>query len=240
MSFPVSFTPNAVRRIPSFSSPNIWTTPSVTREYTFCSDVFFSYQRRSSSPRYAQLVSAVTILQTTRLWFADDNSGIQKKVCASCIRAVSTALTSGPLQVQNCYASTVGDNLVCWDTQLAAQGFYSGLVGNFNPFHVNSNTTDLSTTQYLTNPDLQKQIGAVSDYTENNIYVNYGWATTGAFIRNSRPILEGLINRGILVGMWSGDAVCCDALYIVAVISNPYLTSWLLQRTGLRWQLLWN
>ncbi|KAI0745691.1 Alpha/Beta hydrolase protein [Earliella scabrosa] len=138
---------------------------------------------------YAQLVSASTILQRTRLWFADDNSGIMKKV-------------------QSCYAGNTSNNqLVCWDAQLAAeQNYYRGLAGSFQPFHVNSNSTDPSTETFFSNGDVLARIGAVSEYTENNIFVSYGWATTGAFIRNSRPILEGLINKGILVGMWSGDA----------------------------------
>ncbi|KAI0743602.1 serine carboxypeptidase [Daedaleopsis nitida] len=133
---------------------------------------------------YAQLVSASTILAKARLWFADDNSG-----------------------VQNCYADDGSNNIVCWDAQLAAdQDYYRTLSGSFSPFHVNSNQTDLSTTPFLSDAALRQQIGALSDYTEDNIFVSYGWATAGAFIRNSRPILEGLINKGVLVGMWSGDA----------------------------------
>ncbi|RDX55170.1 alpha/beta-hydrolase [Lentinus brumalis] len=138
---------------------------------------------------YAQLVSASTILEQDRLWYATDNSGIQKKV-------------------QDCYANNTSNNqLICWDAGLAAeQNFYDPLLGSFNQFHVNSNKTDPSTTTYLSDSTIQSKIGATSQYTEDNIYVAYNFKTTGSWIRNSRPLLEGLINKNILVGMWSGDA----------------------------------
>ena len=125
--------------------------------------------------------------------------------------------------MQSCYAGNTSNNqLVCWDAQLAAeQNYYRGLAGSFQPFHVNSNSTDPSTETFFSNGDVLERIGAVSEYTENNIFVSYGWATTGAFIRNSRPILEGLINKGILVGMWSGDAVCALRPRVPLRLAHP-------------------
>ncbi|RPD78050.1 serine carboxypeptidase [Lentinus tigrinus ALCF2SS1-7] len=138
---------------------------------------------------YTQLVSASAILKQDRLWYATDNSGIQ-------------------LKVQNCYANDTNNRLICWDAGLAAdENFIAPLSGSYSPLHVNSNASDLSTTTYLTNPAITSKIGATSStYTENNIDVAYNFKSTGSWIRNSRPLLEGLINKNILVGMWSGDA----------------------------------
>ena len=144
----------------------------------------------ASDDRYAQLVPASTILKQDRLWYATDNSGIQQKF-------------------ENCYNNDPNNKLICWDAGLAAsQNFYNALIGSYNPYHVNSNKTDLSTATYLSDPAVASKIGATaSAYTEDNIYVAYNFQESGSWSRNSRPLLEGLINKNILVGMWSGDAV---------------------------------
>ena len=104
--------------------------------------------------------------------------------------------------------------LLCWDAVLAAeQNYYAALHGTYNQYNVNSNTSDPSTQAYLSDSAIMAKIGAASNYTEDNIYVAYNFDTTGAWIRNTRPLLEGLINKGILVGMWSGDSV----RYLLAV-----------------------
>ena len=111
--------------------------------------------------------------------------------------------------MQSCYAGNTSNNqLVCWDAQLAAeQNYYRGLAGSFQPFHVNSNSTDPSTETFFSNGDVLERIGAVSEYTENNIFVSYGFSTSGDFIKNSRPLLDGLMSKNILVALWAGDAV---------------------------------
>ena len=70
-----------------------------------------------------------------------------------------------------------------------------------------TNKSDPSTTPFLSRADVQAKIGAVGNYTEDNIFVAYNFETTGSWIRNTRPLLEGLITRGVQTTMWAGDAV---------------------------------
>ena len=81
------------------------------------------------------------------------------------------------------------------------------LAGSFNRFNVKTNKSDPSTTPFLSRADVQAKIGAVGNYTEDNIFVAYNFETSGAWIRNTRPLLEDLINKGVQTTMWAGDAV---------------------------------
>ncbi|OSD06714.1 serine carboxypeptidase [Trametes coccinea BRFM310] len=148
------------------------------------------YEDYVVSNPYAQLISAREVLDQTRLWFAADNSGIQKKI-------------------QNCYQNSYEDDkLVCWDAVLAAnQGWVDTLYGHYNPYYVRSDEAyPPSAVPYLSRKDVQAKIGALSNYSDSNALVAYNLEEGGTWLRNHAQEIADLINQDIPTLFWAGDA----------------------------------
>ncbi|KAJ8462143.1 hypothetical protein ONZ51_g11095 [Trametes cubensis] len=148
------------------------------------------YEDYAVSNPYAQLISARTVLDQTRLWYASDNSGILK-------------------MIQDCYATSYEENkIVCWNAVLAAnQGWVDTLFGSFNPYYVRSNENyPPSVTPYLSNAALQAKIGAQGTYNDTNIYVAYSLEEGGVWLHDHSQEIANLINKGISTLFWAGDA----------------------------------
>ncbi|KAI8972213.1 serine carboxypeptidase [Trametes punicea] len=148
------------------------------------------YEDYAVSNPYAQLISARKVLDQTRLWFANDNSGIQKKI-------------------QNCYETSYEENsLVCWDAVLGAnQGWTDTLYGNYDPYDVRSDGSyPPSIAPYLSRADIQAKIGALSNYTDPNINVAFNLEEGGTWLRDHAQEIANLINNDIPTLFWVGDA----------------------------------
>lgn len=155
------------------------------------------------------------------------NNPYHPLVSDSVISTANTSwLTAGGCrdQILACYNG--GNDTVC----AAAQGYCNAkiivpLYGNFFPYYVPSlsNGTDAGypadITQYL--KSIQTIIGAEKTWSETNLNVYTMFATTGDWMRNTRPQLEAVINAGIRVVIYAGDAdYMCNYAGIEAMVNS--------------------
>ncbi|KAJ8081217.1 hypothetical protein PM082_018060 [Marasmius tenuissimus] len=109
-------------------------------------------------------------------------------------------------QITSCYNTNT--NSVC----SAAQSFcnnriLSPLAGNYDVYYVLAEDPDPyppSITGYLNS--VRSKIGAEQQWQSSNQVVYSNFAATGDWMRNSRPNLETVINSGVRVIVYDGDA----------------------------------
>ncbi|EIM82008.1 serine carboxypeptidase [Stereum hirsutum FP-91666 SS1] len=112
-------------------------------------------------------------------------------------------------QIQACYDT--GATSTC----SAAQSFcnnniLSPLAGNFDVYYVltaNPDPYPPDLTPFLTNSTIVSQIGAQAKWTQSSNTVYSNFARTGDWMHNSRPDLERVIDSGVRVLVYDGDAV---------------------------------
>lgn len=85
------------------------------------------------------------------------------------------------------------------------------VLGPYDPYYVLSTTPDPyppDLAPYLANTSLMSKIGAESSWvmSSDDIYANF--FISGDWMRNSRPLLESVINAGVRTIIYDGDAVC--------------------------------
>ncbi|KAF8145371.1 serine carboxypeptidase [Mycena galopus ATCC 62051] len=130
-------------------------------------------------------------------------------VSASVITKANTSWTkSGGCKAQITACNAGGSNSVC----SAAQSFcnndiLSPLIGNFDVYYVLSGSDDPyppDITSYLAS--IEKTVGAEVTWEETNDEVYDNFADTGDWMRTSLPDLELVINSGVRVTIYDGDA----------------------------------
>ncbi|KAJ7025919.1 serine carboxypeptidase [Mycena alexandri] len=118
----------------------------------------------------------------------------------------NTATTGCKARITAC--NNAGSNSVC----SAAQSFcnnniLSPLVGNFDVYYVPSGSDDPyppDITSYLNS--IRTKIGAEVTWQETNLDVYDNFAATGDWMRSSLPDLELVVNSGVRVTIYDGDA----------------------------------
>ncbi|KAJ4001654.1 serine carboxypeptidase [Lentinula boryana] len=123
-------------------------------------------------------------------------------------RANTSWLSSTGCKEQITACNNDGSNSVC----SAAQSFcnnniLSPLAGNFDVYYILATNPDPyppDLTSYL--KTIETKIGAESTWQETNDNVYDNFAATGDWMRNSRPDLETVIDAGVRVVVYDGDA----------------------------------
>ncbi|KAF5343788.1 hypothetical protein D9757_007134 [Collybiopsis confluens] len=143
------------------------------------------YITYAGSNPYHALVSASTISRANTSWLS--STGCKEQI---------TACNNG------------GSNSVCSKAQsFCNDNILSPLAGNFDVYYVLATNPDPyppDLTSYLRS--IQTKIGAESTWQETNDQVYDNFAATGDWMRNSRPDLESVINAGVRVVVYDGDA----------------------------------
>ncbi|CAE6534156.1 unnamed protein product [Rhizoctonia solani] len=145
------------------------------------------YVKYAMSNPYQPLVSTSTITSA-------NNSLYQSGGCLS--------------QIANC-AST-NSNSVCSSAQSYCNSrVLSPLAGNYDVYDVRVKNPDpypYDPTSLLSSTSFRNKIGALKSWatTNNQVYSNF--ASTGDWMRNSRPDLEKVINAGVRTLLLDGDA----------------------------------
>ncbi|KAM5538295.1 hypothetical protein V8D89_008182 [Ganoderma adspersum] len=110
-------------------------------------------------------------------------------------------------QIQTCYNNN--DDKDCWQAQsFCNDEILTRALGPYDPYYVLSTTPDPyppDLAPYLANTSLMSKIGAESPWlmSSDNVYANF--FTTGDWMRNSRPLLESVINAGVRTIIYDGD-----------------------------------
>ncbi|EMD34742.1 hypothetical protein CERSUDRAFT_86172 [Gelatoporia subvermispora B] len=111
-------------------------------------------------------------------------------------------------QITECYNG--GTNKVCSSAQsLCNDRILSPLAGNYDVYFILAENPDPyppDLTPYLTNKTIVSKIGAQQTWTETSDTVYDNFASTGDWMRNSRPDLETVIDSGVRTIVFDGDA----------------------------------
>ena len=116
-----------------------------------------------------------------------------------------------------------GSNAVC----SAAQAFCNGqilepLSGIWDRYYVPTANPDPYPPKlepYLNDPAVTSRIGSQSTWAETNFGVYNQFATTGDWMRSSRPNLELVINAGVRTVIYDGDAdYICNYMGVEAMV----------------------
>ncbi|KAL0566456.1 hypothetical protein V5O48_015558 [Marasmius crinis-equi] len=107
-------------------------------------------------------------------------------------------------QITSCYNE--GSDSVCKSAQLFCNGnIFGPLTGGSNPYYVaNSDPYPPAVDTYLAS--IGAQIGAEVPWEETSWQVYDNFEATGDAMRNSRPLLEKVIDAGVRVILYNGDA----------------------------------
>ncbi|CAK5282267.1 unnamed protein product [Mycena citricolor] len=144
------------------------------------------YLTYAASNPYHPLVSATTISAATKEY--------------------NTATTGCKARITACNAG--GSNAVCSAAQSTCNNnILSPLVGNFDVYYILSGSNDPyppDISSFLAS--VRTKVGAEVTWAEtnNNVYNNF--AATGDWMRSSLPNLETVINAGVRVTIYGGDA----------------------------------
>jgi len=72
---------------------------------------------------------------------------------------------------------------------------------------------------YLHNPAVTSKIGSKSVWQDSNLGIYYQFASTGDWMRSSRPALETVINAGVRTVIYDGDAdYICNYMGVEAMV----------------------
>ncbi|KAG9103244.1 hypothetical protein FRC06_011666 [Ceratobasidium sp. 370] len=132
-------------------------------------------------------------------------------VSSSAIKSANTSLyqSGGCLsQIANC--NNGGSNSVCSSAQSYCNSrVLSPLAGNYDVYDVrvaNPDPYPYDPTTLLSGSSFKSKIGAQSGWQTTNTGVYNNFASTGDWMRNSRPNLETVVNAGVRVLLLDGDA----------------------------------
>lgn len=112
-------------------------------------------------------------------------------------------------QIQQCYNQ--GTDSVCSKAQSNCNNnVLSPLAGNWDVYYVLTQNPDPyppSLDTYLGSTSLTNAIGAQASWSETSGAVYDNFAATGDWMHNSRPDLQTVIDSGVRVLVYDGDAV---------------------------------
>ncbi|PIL29646.1 hypothetical protein GSI_08283 [Ganoderma sinense ZZ0214-1] len=110
-------------------------------------------------------------------------------------------------QIESCYSTN--DNKICSQAQsICNSGILSRALGSYDPYYVLSTTPDPyppDLAPYLASTSLMSKIGAESQWVMSSDDVYFNFADSGDWMRNSRPLLESVINAGVRTIIYDGD-----------------------------------
>ncbi|KAI0639117.1 alpha/beta-hydrolase [Trametes polyzona] len=151
------------------------------------------YLSYAASNPYRPLVPDAKIKEATQAW---NRTG-------GCKDQLSLAS-----QITKC--NNGGSNEVCSNAQEFCNAqILSAVLGPHDPYYVLSGTLDFyppDLAPYLTQPSLMRTIGAESKWVVSSEDVYFNFADTGDWMRNSRPLLEKVIDAGVRTIIYDGDA----------------------------------
>ncbi|KAF9476384.1 alpha/beta-hydrolase [Pholiota conissans] len=137
------------------------------------------------------------------------NNPYHPLVSTSTITKANQSYTeSGGCRDQITSCNNNGSNSVCSKAQsFCNNNILSPLAGNFDVYYVPTKNPDpypADITTYINS--LKSKIGAEATWQETNGNVYNNFAATGDWMRNSRPLLETVINAGVRTIVYDGDA----------------------------------
>ncbi|KAI0310168.1 serine carboxypeptidase [Amylostereum chailletii] len=125
-------------------------------------------------------------------------------------RANTSYYRSGGCLDQMTACNNGGNNSVCSKAQsFCNNNILSPLAGNYDVYYVPSENPDSyppDLTDYLQSDAVTSKIGAQSTWTETSDDIYSNFASTGDWMRNSRPDLERVIDSGVRTVVYDGDA----------------------------------
>ncbi|KAF8184211.1 serine carboxypeptidase [Pholiota molesta] len=130
-------------------------------------------------------------------------------VSSSTIKKANNSFT----EANGCKAQIIscnngGSNSVCSSAQnFCNNNILSPLAGDYDVYYVPTANPDpypADFTDYINS--LRSKIGAETTWQETNDNVYSNFAATGDWMRNSRPLLESVINAGVRTIVYDGDA----------------------------------
>ncbi|KAG8748710.1 hypothetical protein FRC10_000101 [Ceratobasidium sp. 414] len=151
-------------------------------------------------------------------------------VSSSTIKSANTSLyqSGGCLsRIANC--NNGGSNSVCSSAQSYCNSrVLSPLAGNYDVYDVRVTNPDpypYDPTSLLSSSNFKSKIGAQSGWQTTNTQVYSNFASTGDWMRNSRPNLETVVNAGVRVLLLDGDAdyICNYVGFELMVRALPVL-----------------
>ncbi|KAK0477322.1 serine carboxypeptidase [Armillaria novae-zelandiae] len=123
-------------------------------------------------------------------------------------RGNSSWLSSNGCKAQITACNNGGSNSICSRAQsFCNNNILSPLAGNYDVYFILSRNPDPyppDFTDYINS--VASKIGAESTWTMSNDDVYSNFAATGDWMRNSRPLLETVINAGVRTVVYVGDA----------------------------------
>jgi carboxypeptidase C (cathepsin A) len=137
------------------------------------------------------------------------NNSYHALVSSSVISRAQTAWSeSGGCQSQITSCYNTGSNSACSKAQsFCNNNILSPLAGNWDVYYVPTRNPDPyppDFSDFLSS--VASKIGAESTYTESSSAIYNNFASTGDWMRNSRPNLETVINAGVRTVIYDGDA----------------------------------
>lgn len=135
----------------------------------------------------------------------------QPLVSTSTITSANSSLyQSGGCLSQIAKCASTNSNSVCSSAQSYCNSrVLSPLAGNYDVYDVRVKNPDpypYDPTSLLSSSSFRNKIGALKSWTTTNTQVYSNFASTGDWMRNSRPNLEKVINAGVRTLILAGDA----------------------------------
>ncbi|KAI0757297.1 serine carboxypeptidase [Daedaleopsis nitida] len=145
------------------------------------------YLEYATSNPYHPLVSNATIQFATSAW---TQSGGCEDLITSCYKDNTDEVCSKAQSLCNKY-------------------ILNTVLGPWDPYYVLSYYPDIyppDLTRYLSDSALMAKIGAESTWVMSNDDIYFDFADSGDWMRNSRPLLESVIDAGVRTIIYDGDA----------------------------------
>ncbi|KAF7344245.1 Carboxypeptidase [Mycena venus] len=146
---------------------------------------------------------------------------VSPSVIASANTSWNTPTTGCKDQIVAC--NNGGNNSVCSEAQFICNGeILNPLVGEFDVYYVPSGFDDPYPPEISSFLDsIQTKIGAEVTWQETNDEVYGNFSDNGDWMRSSLPHLEVVINSGVRVMIYDGDAdYICNFMGVEAMIGN--------------------
>ncbi|RDX56185.1 serine carboxypeptidase [Lentinus brumalis] len=109
--------------------------------------------------------------------------------------------------IKQCYS--VNTDQVCSNAQdVCNRNILNTVLGPYDPYYVLSTYPDAyppDLTPYLTDSAITQKIGAESMWVMSNDDIYFNFADTGDWMRNSRPLLQSVIDAGVRTIIYDGD-----------------------------------
>ncbi len=124
-------------------------------------------------------------------------------------------MAASTVKITACY--TRNEDEVCTSAQnFCNRAILNTALGPYDPYYVPSLYPDPyppALEPYLNDQSLMTKIGAESTWVMSNTDIYFNFADTGDWMRNSRPLLESVVNAGVRTIIYDGDAVCLAFLH---------------------------